>query len=119
MKLLQQGRPAILHGAKVGIGTVLIAARYEQLLALSRAEMENRLPQVGLPGWEQDQAEIQRAYGVIAPRIVEEQQLIGRWSQPTARSRITTALGGDPTDRSKRTTRAAHHRAARTGKRAQ
>jgi glycerol dehydrogenase-like iron-containing ADH family enzyme len=58
----------------VGIGTVLIAARYEQLRALSRAEVEKRLPQVELPGWEQDQAEIQRAYGAIAPRIVEEQQ---------------------------------------------
>jgi len=74
MKLLRQGRPAILHGAKVGIGTVLIAARYEQLCALSQAEVDKRLLQVELPDWEQDQAEIQRAYGAIAPRIAEEQQ---------------------------------------------
>jgi glycerol-1-phosphate dehydrogenase [NAD(P)+] len=74
MKLLRQGRPAILHGAKVGVGTVLIAERYERLRALSHTEVEQRLQQAYLPGWEQDEAEIQRGFGAIAARIAEEQR---------------------------------------------
>ena len=74
MKLLRQGRPAILHGAKVGVGTVLIARRYEQLRLLSQAEVDQRLQQVDLPAWETDQAEIQRGYGDIAARIADEQR---------------------------------------------
>ena len=74
MMLLRQGRPAILHGAKVGVGTVLIAGRYEQLRALSQAEVDQRLQEAKLPEWEGDQAEIQRGYGAIAARIADEQR---------------------------------------------
>ena len=31
MKLLQEGRPAILHGAKVGVATILVAGIYDQI----------------------------------------------------------------------------------------
>jgi glycerol-1-phosphate dehydrogenase [NAD(P)+] len=74
MTLLGQGRPAILHGAKVGIGTVLIARRYEQLNAITQTEVDQRLQQAEMPGWDQDEAEIRGGYGAIAERITDEQR---------------------------------------------
>lgn len=43
MKLMREGRRAILHGAKVGLGVLVSAARYATVRAMSRAEAEGRL----------------------------------------------------------------------------
>jgi glycerol-1-phosphate dehydrogenase [NAD(P)+] len=43
MKLLREGRPAILHGAKVGVATVMVAALYDRVRALSREEVSDLL----------------------------------------------------------------------------
>ena len=74
MRLLRQGRPAVLHGAKVGIGTVIMAGRFEQLRALQQSEVDRRLAAARQPDPEQDQAEIQRGYGELAARILDEQR---------------------------------------------
>ncbi len=49
MMLLQQGRPAILHGAKVGVATALVADLYAQLRALSRRQASDLLEASTLP----------------------------------------------------------------------
>ena len=36
MRLLQTGRPPVLHGAKVGCATLLMAGAYQRLATLTR-----------------------------------------------------------------------------------
>lgn len=73
MTLLRNARPAILHGAKVGVATVLVAARYEQIGRLSRPEVADRLESASLPDLAQESAQIRAAYGELAEQIEREQ----------------------------------------------
>lgn len=43
MKLLREGRPAVLHGAKVGVATVMVAEFYDKIRRLSRAQVSDLL----------------------------------------------------------------------------
>jgi glycerol-1-phosphate dehydrogenase [NAD(P)+] len=72
MKLLQEGRPAILHGAKVGVATALVAGFYARLRTLSRQEASDLLEASALPGREAEVAAIRAAYGDLADDIVAE-----------------------------------------------
>jgi glycerol-1-phosphate dehydrogenase [NAD(P)+] len=74
MKLLRQGRPPILHGAKVGIATVLSAGRYEQIRKLSHREVEQRLRSARPPEQEMEGSIIERVYGPIADQVRLEQR---------------------------------------------
>jgi glycerol-1-phosphate dehydrogenase [NAD(P)+] len=74
MKLLRLGRPAVLHGVKVGIGTALVAGRYEQVRRLTRDEAARRLQASRLPGLQAEVASIEAAYGPVAPGIISEQR---------------------------------------------
>lgn len=69
MMLLRQGRPAILHGAKVGVATVMMAALYAQVSSLSRAEVANRLEAAALPDRAAELAAIQAAFGPEAEAV--------------------------------------------------
>lgn len=40
MKFIQEGRQALLHGAKVGAACILMAERYERLRGMSREDAE-------------------------------------------------------------------------------
>ena len=62
MKLLQEGRPAILHGAKVGVATVLVADLYSRLRSLSREQAADLLEAATLPARAQEVAAIRAAY---------------------------------------------------------
>ena len=73
MKLLREGKPALLHGAKVGVATTLIAARYARLRALSRAELVDLLEAAELDPRARQIAEIERVYGDAAPDILRIQ----------------------------------------------
>ena len=73
MQLLQEGRPAILHGAKVGVATVLVARLYDQIKKLTREEVADLLEDSYLPSKEAEIARIQAAYGRMAPSIVADQ----------------------------------------------
>ncbi len=73
MRLLREGRPAILHGAKVGLGTVLVAQRYERIRQLSRQEVERRLSARPLPDRTQEIERITAGYGPLAPQVIAEQ----------------------------------------------
>jgi glycerol-1-phosphate dehydrogenase [NAD(P)+] len=73
MKLLREGRPAVLHGAKVGQCSVLVADLYARLRQISRAEAEARLKASPLPNRAEDVASIERVFGPIASSLVAEQ----------------------------------------------
>lgn len=69
-KLFTEGRPALLHGAKVGAATVLIAGAYARLRGLSRKEASRRLAARLWPSPEEQRAEIRMAYGNLAGEII-------------------------------------------------
>ncbi len=74
MQLLQEGRPALLHGAKVGVATTLVAGLYDRVKQLSRAQVADLLENSELPSRDAEISAIQTAYGAMAPAIVADQQ---------------------------------------------
>jgi glycerol-1-phosphate dehydrogenase [NAD(P)+] len=68
-KLLRENRPAILHGAKVGVACVLVAQAYEELKHISRQDVTTRLRASALPNRAQEIKRIETAYGPIAEDI--------------------------------------------------
>jgi glycerol-1-phosphate dehydrogenase [NAD(P)+] len=72
MMLLRQGRPAILHGAKVGVATALVAGLYAQLRALSRRQASDLLEASTLPPRAAEEAAIRAAYGDLADDVIAE-----------------------------------------------
>jgi glycerol-1-phosphate dehydrogenase [NAD(P)+] len=73
MKLLRENRPAILHGAKVGVACILVARYYEQIRQLTRQQVAERLKAAALPDRAQEIQRIKVGYGPIAEQIVAEQ----------------------------------------------
>lgn len=69
MLLLREGRPAILHGAKVGVATVMIAELYAQVRSLSRTDAADRLEASMLPDRVREEAAIQAAFGAEAEAV--------------------------------------------------
>ncbi len=69
MKLIIEGRPALLHGAEVGVATIFAARRYARLRQISRAEAAALLKARQMPTVDQMLAEIQQGYGLVADRI--------------------------------------------------
>jgi glycerol-1-phosphate dehydrogenase [NAD(P)+] len=72
MVLLQQRRRALLHGAKVGVATVLMAQRYHALLGLTAGDAAARLAQGQAPSAQADAERIRAAYGAMAEAIIAE-----------------------------------------------
>ena len=70
LKLLREGRPAILHGAKVGIAVLINARRFEAIRGLSREEAAARLAEFALPDRAEEIATIRDAYGPVADHII-------------------------------------------------
>jgi glycerol-1-phosphate dehydrogenase [NAD(P)+] len=74
MKLLQEQRPALLHGAKVGLGTVLTARRYDIVRSLSREEIARRLASTKPPDKDAEIACIRQFYGPQAEQVIAVQR---------------------------------------------
>jgi glycerol-1-phosphate dehydrogenase [NAD(P)+] len=72
MRLLREGRPPLLHGAKVGAATVLMAASYARLRALSRGDVQGLLR--AAPEWTvaAQEKEIREAYRDLAEGVVAD-----------------------------------------------
>jgi glycerol-1-phosphate dehydrogenase [NAD(P)+] len=70
MKLLREGRHAVLHGAKVGIAVRISARRYDAVRAMSRAEAADRLARFVPPPRAAQEQVIRDAYGHIADQII-------------------------------------------------
>ncbi|CAN5745547.1 hypothetical protein BH10CHL1_BH10CHL1_02220 [soil metagenome] len=73
MKLLRENRPAILHGAKVGVATVLVAGVYARIRSFTRQAAADLLEASELPERAQEIARIQAAYLHLADDIIQEQ----------------------------------------------
>jgi len=76
MRFLQgvahEDRPAMLHGAKVGVGAVLAAERYEAVRGLTQEDAAARVAHVSLPAQEDEVARIRAVYGAAADRIIAD-----------------------------------------------
>ncbi|MFO7698742.1 MAG: sn-glycerol-1-phosphate dehydrogenase [Anaerolineae bacterium] len=85
MRLLR-GQPALLHGAKVGVGSVLMARAYERLRAISRAQAAAMLAATPEPDTEAERETIRSGYGPIADEVMSAQGDLlplapGRWAR--------------------------------------
>jgi glycerol-1-phosphate dehydrogenase [NAD(P)+] len=74
MKLLREGRHAILHGAKVGIGVLASARRYGMVRETGRDEAAARLQARPLPDVDEEIRGIRATYGPIADGIIAIQE---------------------------------------------
>ncbi len=73
MKLLHEGRPAILHGAKVGVATVLVAGLYDRVRSLTHAQVADLLEASNLPDGASELTRIAAAYGDEAEEVSRDQ----------------------------------------------
>lgn len=73
MKLLGEGKPAILHGAKVGVATILTAALYRRVGQLTRSEAARLLKEYRLPSANAEMERIRLAFGSAADEVAKTQ----------------------------------------------
>jgi glycerol-1-phosphate dehydrogenase [NAD(P)+] len=73
MKFMEEGRPAALHGAKVGLATTLVARRYQAIRSMSQAEVAERLRARPLPNRDDEVATIERIFPGRAETPLAEQ----------------------------------------------
>ena len=73
MKLLREGRPAVLHGAKVGVCSLLAAQRYAELRQIDRRQAETCLATTPQADRNVDMQRIRQAFGPIAENLFIEQ----------------------------------------------
>ena len=74
MRLQLRGEPAHLHGAKVGVGSIMAAQWYAAIREMTQREAANRLAEATWPDPDEEIAEIGRVYGPVAEQIVAAQQ---------------------------------------------
>ncbi len=72
MKLLQEQRAALLHGAKVGFALTHVVTDYARLRELSRQDMLERLEAATLPSRDSEIANIRAGYGKLADDVVKD-----------------------------------------------
>jgi len=80
MRMLQAGLPPLLHGAKVGVGTVIAAGWYARLREMSRDGAASRLTRAILPDADAQEEIIRRVYGPVADQIIAQQAQFIRMS---------------------------------------
>jgi glycerol-1-phosphate dehydrogenase [NAD(P)+] len=82
MKLLREGRPAILHGAKVGVATILVAGLYERIRQTSREQAAALLHASRLPKRDEELGRIRAVYGPLAEDAITSQAQFLDLSEP-------------------------------------
>jgi len=73
MKLLREGKPAILHGAKVGVATIFVAGLYEEIKDISKSRVVQLLETSKLPSRDGEINRINKAYGSVAAQVLPSQ----------------------------------------------
>ena len=86
MKLVREGRPPVLHGAKTGMATTIVARYYEQIARMSRDEAAQRLAASPLPDRDEEIERIRFAFGDLTDGLIVEQadfldMTENRWEQ--------------------------------------
>ena len=70
LKLLREGRPAIFHGTKVGIASVVTSGLYDRLQGMAREEVAERVKRAQLPARAAEERLIKEAYGPAAEWVI-------------------------------------------------
>lgn len=76
-RLLTEGRPPILHGLKVGIGTLETARLWDGVRNMDEAEAAARLARSALPDRAEEEARIRKAYAggsAVADKVIAGQE---------------------------------------------
>ena len=81
MKLVREGRRPVLHGAKTGMATVIIARYYEQIRNMTRDEAARRLQAARLPDRQEEIERIRSAYGPLTDLLIVEQAPFLDWTE--------------------------------------
>ncbi len=71
MQLLRDGKPGILHGAKVGVATVMVCRLYERVRSLDAAAVKRQLESTTPPAFDEECSMIHSAYGSLAGDVIE------------------------------------------------
>lgn len=74
MRLLWENRPSLLHGAKVGVASVLIARLYDRIKQITAAQAADLMDQTPPPSVADETRAIRDAWGPIADVVIEEQR---------------------------------------------
>jgi glycerol-1-phosphate dehydrogenase [NAD(P)+] len=74
MRLLWEDRPSLLHGAKVGVASVLIARLYDRIKHISAAQAADLMDNTPQPSPVDEVNAIRAAWGPIADAVIEEQR---------------------------------------------
>lgn len=92
MRFLMEGRKALLHGAKVGAATVIVAKLYAQLGALLESAADERLAAALRVDADSDRRRTAAAFGEIAAQVEAENFPGGRGTleERTLRERIVS-----------------------------
>lgn len=81
MKLVREGRKPVLHGAKTGMATAIIARYYQQIRQMSRDEAAQRLAASPRPDRDAEIERIRLAYGDLTDAVIAEQAPFLDWSE--------------------------------------
>lgn len=73
-EMRHQEGPQLLHGAKVGVGTVMAAGWYAAIRRMERAEAARRLAAFGPPDPDAEEAAIRHVYGRVGEEIIARQR---------------------------------------------
>ncbi len=74
MRAQLRGEPPLLHGAKVGVGSVMAAGWYAAVREMTQREAANRLVAAAWPDAGSEIAGIRTVYGPVADGIIAAQQ---------------------------------------------
>jgi len=73
MKIVWDKLPAVFHGAKVGVATLIIADYYEQIRQLGQTQIAEKLATTALPNREEEIERIKTVYLPITPQLIRTQ----------------------------------------------
>ncbi len=92
MMFLFEGRQAVLHGTKVGIGTVIVSRMYRQFLrkGVDYQEAERKADTFDLKEWEE---EMKRVYGPAAQGVISLERSEGKNFPEGVKLRLKTIRG--------------------------
>lgn len=74
MRLLWENRPSLLHGAKVGVATVLIARLFDRIKGMTASQAADLMDRIPQPSRADEISTIREAWGPIADTVIEEQR---------------------------------------------